>query len=93
MTDAKAALGEERAENSFNYVGRGASVMTYPIDGGETMNIVASDTSRTHWEGPWVVPADYEEVRDTFAGWDETPRKIIDVSGTLDAWTFQSLTL
>lgn len=81
MADARAALGEEHAENSYTYVGQGASVLTYPIDGGDTMNIVASDNTRTHWEGPWVVPADYKELRDTFAGWGEMPRKVVDVSG------------
>ena len=80
MADARAALGEELAENSFSYVGHGGSILTYPIDGGKTMNVVASDTERASWDGPWVVPADYNKLRDTFASWDETSRKIIDVS-------------
>lgn len=61
------------------YAGYGSNLMTYTIDQGSTMNIVATNFKWKSWEGPWVVPADYEMIRKTFEGYDETPKKVVDV--------------
>ena len=79
MIKARAALGDELAENSFMYMGYGKVIISVPIDGGETINIVAVDTTLKSWEGPWVVTADKEELQRTFSSWDETPKTVIQV--------------
>lgn len=76
MEEAREALGKRYAENSFVWVGHGGTVMTYPIDFGETCNIVMVNTSYDHWDGPWVQPAKFETISKEFADWGEHVQKI-----------------
>ena len=45
MAKATEALGARYAQNSQIFVGHGGNVMLYPVDRGETLNIVASNSS------------------------------------------------
>lgn len=77
MEDAVAAIGDELAENSFVWCGHGGCVMTYPIDFGSTMNIVAINSSYEKWDGPWVQKADYNKIAPEFDAWGPNVKRII----------------
>lgn len=77
MDEARAALGDRYAQNSFIWVGYGAVIMTYPIDSGKTLNIVAINSCYDNWDGPWVQPADYKKIAKEFADWGPNAQKII----------------
>ncbi|KAI9695314.1 MAG: hypothetical protein M1820_008721 [Bogoriella megaspora] len=77
MKEAVDAIGERYAHNSFIWVGKGGSIMTYPIDFGETMNIVAINSSLSLWEGPWVQYTQQEKITEEFSAWGTHSQKII----------------
>lgn len=77
MEKAVAAIGSQYAENSFIWAGHGGCVMTYPIDFGATMNIVAINSEYEKWEGGWVQKADYSKIAREFDGWGEHCKNII----------------
>jgi salicylate hydroxylase len=58
MDKAVGLLGDEVARNSQMYFGHHGHMLTFPIDHGKTMNVVAFRTSKTGtWEEErWVVP-------------------------------------
>lgn len=51
--------------------------MTYPIDFGRTLNIVAINSSYDKWDGPWVQPANYDTIANEFAEWGTHVQKVI----------------
>lgn len=77
MKDAKAALGDRFAENSTILVGYGACIMTYPIDFGATMNVVAINSSYKEWEGAWVQKAEYGKIAEEFSAWGPLTQKLL----------------
>jgi len=79
MKDAIDALGARIAENSYILVGKGGCIMTYPIDFGKTMNIVAINSSYEKWEGPWVVPAEFSKISAEFSEWGPHAQSIINL--------------
>lgn len=81
MTMAKAILGDELAGNSQMYLGPGGSILTYPIDGGETMNVVAFQTKENgKWEDDdWVLPNKRDEMLAAFANWEPHVHDILKV--------------
>ena len=80
MAKARERLGDEKAGNSFVYTGNNSLLMHYPIDGGETINIVAMNTSKRSWnEDSWVVPANFAELDETFKNYEDRSRRVIDV--------------
>jgi salicylate hydroxylase len=89
MQKAVDAIGERYAQNSFIWVGKGAAIMTYPIDFGETMNIVAINSSYDNWMGAWVQTADYETIENEFAAWGPHVKKIIKLldDPSTQAWS------
>ena len=82
MNDAVNAIGERNAQNSFIWVGNGGAIMTYPVDYGETLNIVAINSSYEDWDGPWVQPAHFDKIVQDFEGWGSTVQKIIKLLGS-----------
>ncbi|KAE8373503.1 hypothetical protein BDV26DRAFT_285074 [Aspergillus bertholletiae] len=78
MNAARGAIGEF-AENSYMWCGEGGMVMTYPIDDGETMNVVATRNKKSNWGGaPYTKPVDEQTVRNDFVGWEGIPGKVIE---------------
>ncbi|KAH9865920.1 hypothetical protein IAQ61_008656 [Plenodomus lingam] len=69
----EAALGPDLAGNGHLYCGYGGYFVTYPVEGGEYVNMVASprdqSTSLTWDRDDWTVPATTEEFLDDFKGW------------------------
>lgn len=73
MKDAADVLGDELARNSHMYFGHGGHILTFPIEKGKTMNVVAFSTKEDgKWEDPeWVKPLDKEAMFKDFDGWTE----------------------
>jgi salicylate hydroxylase len=67
---AVAALGENFALNGHIYCGYGAYIITYPIDHGELINMVAMsyDKNGTWEDADWTVPATKEEILNRYKG-------------------------
>ncbi|KAL8929287.1 MAG: hypothetical protein Q9208_001370 [Pyrenodesmia sp. 3 TL-2023] len=72
MATAKSILGAKMAGNSQMYLGPEGSILTYPINGGETMNVIAFQTKADgKWEhSDWVLPNKRDEMLAAFADWD-----------------------
>lgn len=65
-------MGEERAFNGQIYSGYGGYMVTYPVDFGESINVVAprSKGPAAKWEHEaWQVPANEAEIREELEGW------------------------
>jgi salicylate hydroxylase len=70
--DAEAALGTNLALNGHLYCGYGAYIITYPIENGELINMVAIplDQGEGTWEREdWTVPVTTNEILERFEGW------------------------
>lgn len=81
MKVAMEKLGEELANNSQMYLGPGGHILSYPIDGGETMNVVAfRDDAEEEWKHPtWVLKQRGDQMRAEFEGWGDAVRNIVQV--------------
>ena len=84
MDKAVDALGGELARNSQIYMGYHGHVLTFPIDKGKTMNVVAFRTKLDgKWEDlMWVRPSTTEDMFADFVGWGDKVRNILGVSHT-----------
>jgi len=71
--EAIQALGEELALNSQLYCGYGGYAVTYPVEHGKFINMVAmpqDGPSKSIWNHEeWTVPTNAEEIREKFKGW------------------------
>ncbi|KAA8646020.1 uncharacterized protein ATNIH1004_007442 [Aspergillus tanneri] len=86
MDVARGAIGEF-AENSYMWCGEGGAVLTYPIDDGETMNVVATRDGKRSWDGPpYTKSVNKETVRKDFVGWGEIPGKVIELLQKPTMW-------
>ncbi|KXL49876.1 hypothetical protein M433DRAFT_424570 [Acidomyces richmondensis BFW] len=88
MEDAAALMGDELARNSQMYLGHGGHILTFPIEHGKTMNVVAFGTKADgKWEDPeWVKPLDREAMFKDFEGWVESARQILSLMQKPDIW-------
>lgn len=84
MDKAREAIGDELAMNSQMYLGKDGHVLTYPIDHGKTMNIVAfQDKANGLWEHDhWVLKKKGDDMRRDFARWGAPVCAVLDVSCT-----------
>ncbi|KAI1288825.1 mannitol 1-phosphate dehydrogenase 2 [Xylaria venustula] len=86
MDKAVELLGEEKAMNSQIYFGYHGHILTFPIEKGRTMNVVAF-ASRDSWDTPeWVVRVTKEELLSDFSGWGDTALAIINAMERHDVW-------
>lgn len=73
--DAEAALGAEFVLNGHIYCGYSEYIITYPIEHGELVNMVAIPQDRdgrgvAEWKGDeWTVPGTKDEFLKRFEGW------------------------
>lgn len=88
MEKAVEAIGARYAQNAIVWCGSGGCVMIYPIDFGETMNIVAINSEYKTWEGPWVQKADHKKIEKEFSAWADDPKKVVKLLDNEDtaAW-------
>lgn len=82
MDKAVATIGDEFARNGQMYLGNAAHVLTFPIERGATMNVVAFHTKENgRWEDErWVLPMKKEDMFNDFKGWGDTVQRILSVS-------------
>ncbi|KAK3615416.1 hypothetical protein LTR56_026603 [Elasticomyces elasticus] len=88
MDDAAALLGDELARNSQMYLGHGGHILTFPIEHGKTMNVVAFSTKADgKWEdSEWVKPLNRDEMYSDFEGWVPATKKILSLMQKPDIW-------
>lgn len=88
MDLAVAALGEQKARNSQMYLGYDGHVLTFPIEKGETMNVVAFYTQHDGiWpEKEWVVPMDRKKMESDFQDWGPDVQNILKLMQKPDLW-------
>jgi len=88
MADAAALMGDELARNSQMYCGHGGHILTFPISGGDIMNVVAFGTKADgKWEdAEWVKPLDRQAMERDFEGWVEATRQILSLMQKPDCW-------
>ncbi|KAE8442284.1 hypothetical protein EG329_003484 [Mollisiaceae sp. DMI_Dod_QoI] len=88
MDKAVRAIGEELARNSQMYLGRHGHVLTFPIENGKTMNVVAFRTKMDgKWEDErWVLPMKKEDMFNDFVGWGKSVQHILSLMEKPDVW-------
>ncbi|KAI1081422.1 mannitol 1-phosphate dehydrogenase [Whalleya microplaca] len=86
MDKAVSMLGKEKAENSQMYMGYHGHVLTFPIEKGKTMNVVAF-SSRESWTDPnWVVQTSKEDMLHDYNDWSPEIKAIISTMEKRDIW-------
>ncbi|KAK3703515.1 hypothetical protein LTR37_014362 [Vermiconidia calcicola] len=88
MEDAAALMGDELARNSQMYFGHGGHILTFPIEKGKTMNVVAFSTKEDgKWDDEvWVVPMDKGAMFKDFTGWTDSVQKCLSMMQKPDIW-------
>lgn len=84
-----AALGKWPAQNAQFYWGYDGHVLTFPIEHGKTMNVVAFRTKKDGlWDNSsrWVLPADKELMNRDFEGWGKNVHAILNMMTQTDIW-------
>ena len=84
MDKAIAAIGAEKAQNRFMFLGIGGHVLVFPVAEGRVMNVVAFSTTKSGtWEGDWVKPMKREDMTTDFEGFGEECQNIFSVMQSL----------
>ncbi|KAI9053721.1 hypothetical protein LZ554_002672 [Drepanopeziza brunnea f. sp. 'monogermtubi'] len=88
MKKAVGVLGMDLAGNSQMYMGRHGHVLTFPIEGGKTMNVVAFQSKADgKWDNEkWVLPMKKEDMFRDFEGWGESVQRILSLMEKPDVW-------
>jgi salicylate hydroxylase len=81
METAIDAVGEELAVNSQVYMGKDGDLVTYPIENGSVLNVVAfrKHKENTWNHDTWVVDSSQEDLISDFRGWGPCVEKIVKV--------------
>jgi salicylate hydroxylase len=94
MAQAIEAVGEERALNSCMHLGPNGHVLTFPVNHGETLNIVAFRTTDKPWQNPdkLTAPAHREDALKDFAGYSNDVKGLLKLTKeNLDVWAIFDL--
>ncbi|KAA8570380.1 hypothetical protein MFRU_005g04420 [Monilinia fructicola] len=94
MEKAVAAVGESLARNSQMYVGHKGHVLTFPIEKGAVMNVVAFRSKKDgKWDNEkWVLPMKESDMFEDFEGWGKDVKHILSLMEKPDVWAlFDSL--
>ncbi|KAF2105962.1 mannitol 1-phosphate dehydrogenase [Lophiotrema nucula] len=86
MDEAVELVGEEEAKNSQMYFGYHGHVLTFPVQKGKTMNVVAFASSEEWKDEKWVVTTSKQDMVDDFAEWGPTVKAIINAMQKPDIW-------
>ena len=88
MIKAVDLLGDELAKNSVMWIGRHGHVLTFPIEKGQVMNVVAFRTKADgQWnDDRWVLPMDRQSMESDFADWGSRVKKILSLMEKPDVW-------
>ncbi|KAK4504340.1 hypothetical protein PRZ48_005256 [Zasmidium cellare] len=92
MEEAVAALGEDSATNSQNYVGHHGHLLTFPVEKGKVFNAVAFSSCETWDYEKWVVQSDVKNINEDFKNFGAPVQKVINMMRDTDIWAlFQYL--
>lgn len=79
-------LGEDRAANSSMYFGYHGHMLTFPVQKGKVMNVVAFSSADEWKDEQWVVHADRQKMYQDFDGWGEAVASILEMMQKPDIW-------
>ncbi|OAP64239.1 hypothetical protein AYL99_00211 [Fonsecaea erecta] len=87
IEDGINALGEDMAMAQAMSLGYGGHLVTFPIEQGKTLNVVAF-RSASEWKygSNWVVPATVEDALEDFKEWSEPVKKLLSMLKKPDKW-------
>jgi salicylate hydroxylase len=91
---ASAVLGEDNACNSKMWLGKDSHVLTFPVNHGKTMNVVAFHTNPDEWPSAdkLTLPSEKHQVKADFRDFGSTVQHIIDLlEPNLDCWAIFDL--
>ncbi|KAG5958663.1 hypothetical protein E4U57_001211 [Claviceps arundinis] len=94
MDAAIDSLGEERAQNAAMHMGKGGHVLTFPINHGQTVNVVAFHTTSDPWpdSSKLTAPSTREEALRDFAHFRPEITNLLKLaSPNLDVWAIFDL--
>ncbi|KAG6046632.1 hypothetical protein E4U39_001182 [Claviceps sp. Clav50 group G5] len=94
MDAAIDSLGEERAQNAAMHMGKGGHVLTFPINHGQTVNVVAFHTTSDPWPdgSKLTAPSTREEALRDFAHFRPEITNLLKLaSPNLDVWAIFDL--
>ncbi|KAM3065984.1 hypothetical protein ACMFMG_009795 [Clarireedia jacksonii] len=88
MKKAVQVVGDELARNSQMYLGHHGHVLTFPIEKGETMNVVAFQTKKDgKWDNEkWVLPMKESDMFEDFKSWGKDVKHILSLMQQPDVW-------
>lgn len=86
MDEAVELLGAEVAQNSQLFLGYHGHLLTFPIEHGKTMNVVAFSSRETWDNDKWVVTTTKEDMDRDFAEWGPHVQKIVGAMQKPDIW-------
>jgi len=86
MDKAVELLGDEVARNSQMFFGYHGHLLTFPIEHGKTMNVVAFNSRETWDDEKWVVTTSKEDMEADFAEWGPHVQKIVGAMQKPDIW-------
>lgn len=80
MDKAVVAIGAEKAQNRFMFLGEVGHALVFPVAEGRIMNVVAfSNTKGGVWEGDWVKPMNRSKMSADFQKFGPECQKLFSV--------------
>jgi len=81
-------MGFDRAMNGQCAIAPGGTITTYPVEKGESVNVVAIRTRPgSEWtNGSWLAPATTEDLLEDFQGWDQRLLDLLVNYGLKSKW-------
>jgi len=89
MERARKELGDDLAQNAKMHMGQDGHVLTFPVNKGATMNVVAFKVDPGQWpsDTKLTLPSEKSHVLKDFKEFGATVHKIIDMlEPNLDCW-------
>ncbi|KAF2167241.1 hypothetical protein M409DRAFT_22668 [Zasmidium cellare ATCC 36951] len=89
MEDAIKAVGEEKAKNACMHMGPGGHMLTFPVNHGQTLNVVAFHTTESDWPdyNKLTRPAKREDALRDFANYGPDVTNLLQLcQPNLDVW-------
>ncbi|TGO10109.1 hypothetical protein BTUL_0144g00230 [Botrytis tulipae] len=85
---AREAIGDALALNGQSYLGYGRYMISYPVEYGNLINLVALKTTKdVEWdEKNWLMPATREEMASDLEGYEEKLAELVSKYCTRDKW-------
>lgn len=82
-----ADIPDDFAERKIGvWMGPGSHIVHYPIDGGESLDVVAIIDDTYHFDG-WGEPGDPEDLLPHFVDWDDKPLSLLNTAADWQKWT------